>query len=106
MGITAREPPEPFEHYGLKVDPKILSIPARVIAQPTLDFASGQPGEVIKKYKDQKNVQKEYAMRGQWQLATDVKFLDGNRTPSGRPFFLIPRKFQYAAVPGFLKSFW
>jgi hypothetical protein len=54
MGITAREPPEPFEQYEVKVDPKILSIPARAIAQPTLDFASGQPGEVIKKYKDER----------------------------------------------------
>ena len=108
-GITAHEPPESFQQYGIEVDSKILSILARAIAPPTLEFASGRPEDVIKKYnvkKGKNDVQKQYTMLGQWQLTPAVEFIDHNGAPSGRPFFLIPRKFQNSAVPDFLRSFW
>lgn len=85
------ERPNPFKQFGLKIDPGLVSVPAREINPPNLRFSSPEP------------VALEANLRGQWRLNPDWAFLTNDKIVSGQPFFLIPPNYKASTE---LQHFW
>ena len=93
IGSTASqkdsELPDPFIQFGIKIDPRLVSVPARQIQRPKLRFQYPPSFTIPDR------------TLGQWQFMPGWKFLTNDQAVTGRPFFLIPHGFQANTLDDF-----
>ncbi|KAK4557041.1 hypothetical protein LTR86_006022 [Recurvomyces mirabilis] len=81
LGIEGKKRPDTLEAAGIRLRHQMITVPARLIAQPTLRFA--QPPK--------KNSWLSADQRGVWKTDENLRLLDTSRSfASGPAFFLLP----------------